>query len=142
MWTWRNADSLFKPATAARADEWMEKGRLYEHQHRLPSAIDAYEHAARSPDRGLAASANYCLGRLYEERRRFSPAIRAYRRASRSRDHDVATSASYHLGRLYEHRHRRASAIGAYERATRLGGPDSTRAQEALTRLMRPAGTQ
>jgi tetratricopeptide (TPR) repeat protein len=138
MWTWRNADSLFKPGTAAKADEWMDRGRLYEQQHRLPSAIDAYEHAARSPDPGVAASASYHLGKLYEERRRFTSAIRAYRRAATSADHGEATSANYHLGRLYEHRHRRALAIGAYERAIRLGGPDSARAQEALTRL-RPA---
>jgi tetratricopeptide (TPR) repeat protein len=135
MWTWRSADSLFKPGTAAKADEWMEKGRLCEQQHRLRSAIDAYEHAARSPDRGTASSANYCLGRLYEERRRFSSAIRAYRRATMSADHDMAASANYHLGRLYEHRHRRALAIGAYERAVRLGGADAARAREAVARL-------
>jgi tetratricopeptide (TPR) repeat protein len=135
MWTWRSADSLFKPGTAAKADEWMEKGRLCEQQNRLPSAINAYEHAARSPDRGTAASASYCLGRLYEEQRRFSSAIKAFRRATGSADHDMAASANYHLGRLYEHRHRRASAIGAYERAIRLDGADSARAREALSRL-------
>lgn len=135
MWTWRSPDSLFKPATSARADEWMQKGRLCEERHRLPAAINAYEHAARSPDRDLAASANYHLARLYEERHRYSSAIRAYRRAAMSADHDMAASANFHLGRLYEHRHRRASAIGAYERAVRLGGPDVSRAREALARL-------
>ncbi len=135
MWTWRSADSLYAPRTSAKADEWMKKGRLCEEQHRLPSAIKAYELAARSSEHGVAASASYHLARLYEELHRFSSAIKAYRCATTSADQGMAASANYHLGRLYEHRHRRASAVGAYERAVRLGGPDSARAREALARL-------
>jgi tetratricopeptide (TPR) repeat protein len=134
VWTWRSADSLYKPGPT-QAGEWLRRGKLCEEQNRLPSAVRAYEHAARSLDPDTAASANYHLGKLYEERRRFSSAVKAYRRAATSSDRDMAASACFHLGVLYEHRHRRASAIGAYERAVRFGGPDSTRARQALARL-------
>ena len=33
MWTWRSADSLYEPGTAAHADEWMKRGRLCEEGH-------------------------------------------------------------------------------------------------------------
>jgi tetratricopeptide (TPR) repeat protein len=119
-----------------RSREWMAKATESEAHHRLSSAITAYEHAARSPDSALAASANYCLARLYEERHRFTAAIRAYRRAANCTDLGLRTSANYHLGRLYEHRHHRASAIVAYRRAIRSGrGDDAARAQHALVRL-------
>ena len=136
MWTWRSTQTLHKSATAARAFEWMKRGQEYEAQHRLPSAVNAYEHAARSPDGATAAAANYCLGRLYEERHRYTAAVRAYRRAANSSDRGLRTSANYHLGRLYEHRHHCASAIVAYRRAVRAGtGDDARRAQDALARL-------
>jgi tetratricopeptide (TPR) repeat protein len=134
MWTWRSPDSLYKPAPA-RADEWLNRAKQCEEQNRLPSAIKAYQHAARSVDQETAATACYHLGKLYEEQHRFSSALKAYRRAVTSSDRDTAASACFHLGMLYEHRHRRASAIGAYQRAVRLGGPDSMRAQHALARL-------
>ncbi len=136
MWTRRSAGEQHGAATATRASEWMRKGQECEERHRLSSAIKAYEHAARSPDSALAASANYCLGRLYEERHRYTSAIRAFRRAANCTDRDLRTSANYHLGRLYEHRHHRASAIVAYRRAARSGiGEDAAHAQAALVRL-------
>jgi tetratricopeptide (TPR) repeat protein len=136
LWTWRTTDGLYQPATAARALEWMRKAQECEAQSRQASAIKAYEHAARSPDRGMAAIANYHLGRLYEQRRRFTSAIRAYRRAGNCTDLGLRTSACYHLGRLYEHRHHRARAIVAYRRAIRAGnGDDAARAGTALERL-------
>src|SRR5262245_10395085 len=136
LWTWRSTEGLYQPATAARAHEWMRKAQECEAQNRPSSAIKAYEHAARSPDRGTAAIANYHLGRLYEERRRFTGAIRAYRRAANSSDRGLRTSANYHLGRLYEQRHHCARAIVAYRRALRAGsGEDAPRAQAALVRL-------
>jgi tetratricopeptide (TPR) repeat protein len=122
--------------TATRANEWMKKAQECEGQHRLGSAINAYEHAARSPDGGTAATANYCLGRLYEERHRYTSALKAYRRAGNCTDLVLRTSANYHLGRLYEHRHHRASALVAYRRAVRSGaGDDAARARDALARL-------
>ncbi len=135
MWTWRSADRLYESGTAGQADEWIKTARLCEAQHRRPSAIKAYEHAARSSDHSVAASASYNLARLYEEQHRLSAAMKAYRCAITSADQGMAASANYHLGRLYEHRHRRALAVGAYERAVRLGGPAAERAREALVRL-------
>jgi tetratricopeptide (TPR) repeat protein len=122
--------------TATRANAWMKQAQECEGQHRLTAAIDAYEHAARSPDGGTAATANYCLGRLYEQRHRYTSAVKAYRRAANCLDLALRTSANYHLGRLYEQRHHRASALVAYRRAVRSGaGDDATRAREALVRL-------
>jgi tetratricopeptide (TPR) repeat protein len=122
--------------TATRANEWLTKAKECEGQHRLTAAIDAYEHAARSPEGGTAATANYCLGRLYEERHRYTSAIRAYRRAANCLDLALRTSTNYHLGRLYEQRHHRASAVAAYRRAVRSGaGDDAAHAREALVRL-------
>jgi tetratricopeptide (TPR) repeat protein len=127
--------------TATRANEWMKRAQACEGQHRLGSAIDAYEHAARSPDSGTAASANYCLGRLYEERHRHTAALRAYRRAANCTDLALRTSANYHLGRLYEQRHHLASALVAYRRAMRSGaGDDAPRARAALGRLSAVTG--
>jgi tetratricopeptide (TPR) repeat protein len=136
LWTWRSTDGLYQPASAARALEWFRKAQECEAQKRTSSAMKAYEHAARSPDRATAASANFSLGRLYEERRRFTAAIRAYRRAANSTDRSLRTSANYHLGRLYEQRHHCTPAIVAYRRAVRAGaGEDVGRAHEALARL-------
>jgi tetratricopeptide (TPR) repeat protein len=134
MWTWRKVENRHRPG-AASADEWLQQGKRCEEQHRVQSAVKAYEHAARSADPGMAAEGCYHLGLLYEERHRFSSAVKAFRQAAAVADRDTTASAYYHLGRLYEHRHRRASAIGAYERAVRLGGPDAARARHALTRL-------
>jgi tetratricopeptide (TPR) repeat protein len=136
MWARRSTESPHQTSNATRASEWMRKGEECEAQHRVSSAINAYEHAARSPDGVLAATANYCLGRLYEERHKYTSAIRAYRRAANCTDRGLRTSANYHLGRLYEHRHHRASAIVAYRRAARSGiGHDAAHAQAALVRL-------
>jgi tetratricopeptide (TPR) repeat protein len=132
MFTGRNAEGT----TLSRASEWLRKGQECEARHRLSSAIKAYEHAARSADSAVAASANYCLGRLYEERHRYTSAIRAFRRAANCTDRGLRTSANYHLGRIYEHRHHLASAIGAYRRAARTGtGDDAAHAHAALARL-------
>jgi tetratricopeptide (TPR) repeat protein len=132
MWT----EQSIEGSTIHRASEWMRRGQECEAQHRLSSAIKAYEHAARSPDGSVAANANYCLGRLYEERHRYTSAIRAFRRAANCTDRGLRASANYHLGRIYEHRHHLASAVGAYRRAARSGtGDDAAHAQAALTRL-------
>jgi len=130
MWTWRNTPTPHRPAKAIRANEWMKQGQEYEAQHRHSSAMNAYEHAARSPDGATAAAANYCLGRLY------TAAVKAFRRAANCTDRGLRTSANYHLGRLYEHRHHSVPAIVAYRRAVRSGtGSDAHRAQDALARL-------
>src|SRR4029079_7179288 len=98
-----NQDNLRLPdggrdmLTVTRANAWMKQAQECEGQHRLTSAIDAYEHAARSPDGGTAATANYCLGRLYEQRHRYTSAVKAYRRAANCLDLALRTSANYHL---------------------------------------------
>jgi tetratricopeptide (TPR) repeat protein len=135
MWTWRSEEIESRPRSAERAEEWLRRGEECEQQHRVPSAIDAFRHAARSPDRTTAASACYHLGLLYEQQHHYKSALRAYRRAARSGDHETKASAYYHLGRLYEHRHRMTDAVATYRHAVRLNGSDSSRALEALARL-------
>ena len=100
LWTWRSTDGLYQPASAARAHEWFRKAQECEAQHRTPSAIKAYEHASRSPDRGMAAIANYPLGRLYEQRHHCARAIVAYRRAVRSGTGEDSSRAGAALVRL------------------------------------------
>ncbi len=44
MWRRRHHDEPQDPDSAGRSsDDWLNKGRLYEQDHRVPSAIKAYE---------------------------------------------------------------------------------------------------
>jgi cytochrome c-type biogenesis protein CcmH/NrfG len=122
-------------ASPERALEWMREGETCEQQNKVPAAIRAFEHAARSSDPKVAADACYHLGLCYEQQHHYTSAVRAYRDACKSGDQETMASAYYHLGRIYEHRHWLSDAYATYQHSVRLGGKDSARARGAIARL-------
>lgn len=126
--------------SSVRALEWMREGENYEQKQKVPAAIRAFEHAARSPDPEIAAGACYHLGLLHERRHHITAAARAFREATRAGDVETRAGAYYHLGRIYEHKHLLSDAYATYLHAARLGGRDSSRARRALHRLWPEAG--